>query len=281
MVDRTKSRAFERRGGRDRLRLYFSLTGAQYRSQMQYRGSFLLDLAANVVITALDFLAVFLVMVRFRTMAGWSLSEVIFLYGSSAVSFSTAEFFCGAFAGFDRWVVRGEFDRFLIRPLPIVFQMLSGEVQLRRVGRILQGTAALVLALVLLRPAWGIGDCLFFCVMLLSGFALFLAIFITGATISFWTPQTSELTNILTYGGQFMTSYPMNIYQVWMRSIFTFLIPMAFVNFYPAVRLLGKPDPFGLPPWIPFASPLIAAGALSIALAFWTTGVRHYQSTGS
>jgi ABC-2 type transport system permease protein len=110
---------------------------------------------------------------------------------------------------------------------------------------------------------------------------VFLAIFIAGAATAFWTPQTGELTNMFSFGGQFMTSYPMHIYQSWMRSVFTFVIPMAFVNFYPSLYLLGKPDPLGLPSWMPFVSPLPAAAVLAGALAFWRLGVRRYQSTGS
>jgi ABC-2 type transport system permease protein len=110
---------------------------------------------------------------------------------------------------------------------------------------------------------------------------VFLAIFIVGAATAFWTPQTGELTNMFSFGGQFMTSYPMHIYQSWMRSIFTFVIPLAFVNYYPALYLLGKPDPLGLPLWTPFLAPLLAGAVLGGAAAFWRVGVRRYQSTGS
>ena len=54
-----------------------------------------------------------------------------------------------------------------------------------------------------------------------------------------------------------MTSYPMHIYQEWLVSLFTFIIPMAFINYYPALYLLDKPDPFGLPPFMPFLSPIV------------------------
>ena len=102
--------------------------------------------------------------------------------------------------------------------------------------------------------------------MLVGGALFFMAIFILGATCSFWTPQTAELANIFTYGGQFMTSYPMHIYEAWMRSLFTFVIPMAFINYYPALYLLGKPDPFGLPAWTPFLAPFVAPLTFGVAL---------------
>ena len=67
-------------------------------------------------------------------------------------------------------------------------------------------------------------------VTLAGGALFFVAIFMAGATMAFWTPQTSELTNIFTYGGQFMVSYPMHVYEAWMRAFFTFVLPMAFIT---------------------------------------------------
>ncbi len=220
-------------------------------------------------------------MTRFQSIGAWRLPEVAFLYGASSISLSFAELTVGAFDYFDRLVVRGEFDQVLLRPLGTVFQMVTAAFPLRRLGRFSQGLAALIYALVMLRPAWDVGHILFAGVMLIGGAIFFVAIFVVGATAAFWTPQTAELTNIFTYGGQFMTSYPMHIYEQWLRAIFTFVIPMAFINYYPALYLLDKPDPFGLPAWVPFLSPLVALIALGGALAIWRVGVRHYQSTGS
>jgi ABC-2 type transport system permease protein len=263
------------------LRLYFRLLGAQLRSEMQYRTSFMAELFGSFLITGLDFVAIAILLTRFQAIGGWTLTEVALLYGASAISLSLAELFVGAFDDFDKWVVRGEFDRVLIRPLGVVFQMLAGALPLRRLGRMSQGLIVLIYALSTLRPAWGAGQWLYLAVMLAGGALFFMAIFITGATMAFWTPQTAELTNIFTYGGQFMTSYPMHIYEEWMRAVFTFVIPMAFINYYPALYLLGKPDPFGLPAWLPFLAPVVAVIAFAAAIMFWRVGVRRYQSTGS
>jgi ABC-2 type transport system permease protein len=261
--------------------LYVRLMGAQLRGQMQYRASFIAELIGNFMITALDFALVAILLVRFRAIGGWTLAEVVFLFGSSSISLALAELFVGSFDNFEQWVVRGDFDRVLQRPLPVVYQMITGSLALRRFGRMAQGAIALGIALVLLRPGWDVGHVLFFGVMLVGGAIFFMAIFILGATLSFWSPQSAELANIFTYGGQFMTSYPMHIYEAWMRSLFTFVIPMAFINYYPALYLLGKPDPVGLPGWVPFLAPVVALLVFGVAVRVWRFGVRHYQSTGS
>jgi ABC-2 type transport system permease protein len=263
------------------LRLYFRLMGARLRSEMQYRVSLLAETFGAVVITALDFVAIAFLLLRFDAIGGWALAEVAFLYGASSVSLSLAELVAGGFDYFDRMVVRGEFDRLLLRPLGLIFQMLTEALAVRRIGRLAQGAAALGFALAHLRLAWGAGELLFFAAMLLGGALFFLAIMIAGATACFWSPQTAELTNIFTYGGQFMTSYPLSIYEQWVRSLFTFVLPLAFINYYPALFLLDKPDPFGLPAWTPFLAPVVAVGVFAGTVRLWRAGVRRYQSTGS
>ncbi len=263
------------------LRLYIRLIGAQIRSEKQYRASLLAETFGAFIITVLDFIAIVILLGRFQEIGGWTLAEVAFLYGVSTISFSLAELHAGGFDFFDRLVVRGEFDRLLIRPLGAFFQVLTEAWPLRRFGHLGQGIIAFAFAMSVLRPAWSLFGWFFLAVTLAGGVLFFLAIFVIGSTACFWSPQTSELTNIFSYGGQFMTSYPMSIYERWMRHLFTFVIPMAFVNYYPALYLLGKPDPFGMPHWLPFLSPFVAVAMFAAALAFWRFGVRHYQSTGS
>jgi len=263
------------------LRLYIRLIGAQIRSEMQYRASLLAETFGAFLVTALDFAAIVILLNRFQGIGGWSLAEVAFLYGASSISFTLAELNAGGFDFFDQIVVRGDFDRLLIRPLDTFFQMLTEAWPLRRFGRLLQGVIAFTFAMTTLRPAWDGLHWAFLVVMLLGGMLFFFAILMIGSTACFWSPQTSELTNVFTYGGQFMTSYPMSIYERWMQGVFTFLIPMAFINYYPSLWLLGKPAPLGLPAWLPFLAPFVAVAVFAAALAFWRFGVRHYQSTGN
>ena len=169
---------------------------------------------------------------------------------ASAVSFALAELLIGGFEDFEAWVVRGEFDQLLLRPLPITFQMITARVSdaaLRpagagadRAGRVRSSCCKPRLE--------SMSRCSSSRSCCIGGMLLFMAIFVVGATTSFWAPQAHEAVNIFSYGGQFMTSYPMHIYQEWLVSMFTFVIPMAFINYYPSLYLLDKPDPFGLPP---------------------------------
>jgi ABC-2 type transport system permease protein len=58
-------------------------------------------------------------------------------------------------------------------------------------------------------------------------------------------------------------------------------VPAAFVNYYPSLYILGKDDPFGLPSWFSFVSPLVAVVLFFVARLAWFSAVRHYRSTGT
>ena len=265
------------------LNTYRRLISIRIRGQMQYRTAFLFDVLATAFITTVEFGSLALIFQRFENIGGWTLAEVAFLYGIIAVSFGTMDML---FSGFDpqsfgQHVRRGTFDQLLLRPVDITVQVLGSEFIMRRLGRIIQGLAIFIFALIMLKFQWTAGKVLYLPVVYISQVLFFGGLFIIGATISFWTVESLEVVNIFTYGGNEMMSYPMHIYPKWMVRFFTFIIPAIFLNYYPALFFLGKPDPFNLSPVAQFLAPIAGLSVMLIALAFWRYGIRHYQSTGT
>jgi len=265
------------------LDLYRRLIGVQIRSQLQYRAAFLTDLIGQGMATGIWFLSLALILQRFESIGGWSLGEVAFLYGTVETAFGTMDMI---FSGFDprffgQQVRRGTFDQLLLRPVSITLQVLGSEFVLRRMGRIVQGVAILAVAVTLTDVRWTPLKLAYLPVVLTSLVCFFGGLFIIGSTITFWTIESIEVVNIFTYGGSELMSYPMHIYQEWMRRFFTYIVPAIFLNYYPALFILDKPDPFGLPPFAPFLAPAAGFGVLAAGLALWRFGIRHYQSTGS
>jgi len=263
------------------LGLYFRLIGARIRGQMQYRVSFLLETTAQFLITFIDFLEIYFIFNRIPSLRGWSLEEVALLYGLTATAFAIEEFIGRGFDLFHRKIVRGDFDRVLIRPWGTFFQMLADEFPLRRFGRLGQAVLVLAFAVRSVGLRWTWAKAVYLPVALISGCVFYLAIIIAQATFCFWTVQAVEFANIFTYGGTEMSSYPFEIYAEWFRKFFTFVIPLAFVSYFPALYLLDRPDPLGFPAWFAFLTPPVCFAVLALAIVFWRYGVRHYQSTGS
>jgi ABC-2 type transport system permease protein len=265
----------------DALALYVRLVGAQIRSQLQYRVSFALDLVGNVLISFLDFAAILILFENVPALDGWTLHEVAFLYASTCISFAFVDLVIGHLDLFPRMIREGTFDLVLVRPRGTLFQVIASDFAIRRFGKALQGLLVFVFALTGLDIDWDAGRIAMLGVMLVAGGLIFASVWIAGATIAFWTVDGGEFTNAFTYGGNFLTQYPISIYGEWLRRFLAFVVPMAFVCYFPALYILGKPDPLGFPRAFQFASPLVALAAAVAAGAVWTIAVRHYRSFGS
>jgi ABC-2 type transport system permease protein len=265
------------------LGLYRRLIAANLRSQMSYRASFWLESLASFSATITAFLTLALILERFNNIAGWTLWEVAFLYGMVETAFGVMDML---FSGFDPQnfgvqVRLGRFDQLLLRPASITLQVLGSEFVLRRLGRIAQGLVVLGLVFSKLNIHWTLAKLAYLPVVFASLVAFYGGLFVIGATITFWTVESIEAINIFTYGGSELMAYPMQIYQDWMRLFFTYVVPAIFLNYYPALYFLDKPDPFHLPVWAHFLAPLAGFGVLGAGMLFWRYGLRHYQSTGS
>lgn len=117
--------------------------------------------------------------------------------------------------------------------------------------------------------------------MLLSGAAIFGAVYVAGAAFQFWAQDAAEAQSAFTFGGLTLLQYPPTVFARDFVIGVTFVVPLAFVNWLPALYVLGRPYPVGLPWWLAFTPPLVAAGSCALAGLAWRAGVRSYRSTGS
>lgn len=262
--------------------LYRLMAGSRLRSQMQYRESFLVSMVIGFLGLSAEFLAIIILFNRFDNLIGWSVGEVAFLYGIASVSFGLAEMVGAGFDIFPETIRRGEFDRVLLRPQSAFVQVLSGDFQLRRLGRISQGLMVLGFAFAWTSVDWTLAKLTYMPAVVFCGTVLYISFFVLGATLCFWTVESVEVINIITYGGTEFASYPLPIYHLLMQRFFTFVIPLAFVSYFPSLYLLDRPEAGDWPLWLLIVSPLAAAAFLAIVARFaWGFGVKHYRSTGS
>ena len=223
--------------------LYWRYTGVSLRAQMQYKASFWMLSLAQFLVTGMEFLGIWMLFARFGSLRGWSLAGVALLYGLVNVSFALADAFGRGFDMFSNLVKTGDFDRLLLRPRSLALQVAARELLLTRVGRLAQGVAVLAWALHALPIGWTAARMVFLLATIAGGTALFFALFVLQATVSFWTIESLELMNILTYGSTEAGQYPLTIYRTWFRLFFTFVAPLASVNIIPARVLLCANPP--------------------------------------
>ncbi|MFF9122994.1 ABC transporter permease [Streptomyces sp. NPDC014889] len=263
------------------LRAYRLIAAMWIRSTMAYRASFVMTTAGSFVATALDFVAILLMFSRVDALGGYALPEIAFLYGLSATSFGLADLAIGSMDRLGRRVRDGSLDTLLVRPAPVLAQVAADRFALRRLGRVTQGALVLGWALMRLDVDWTPLRLLLMPVMVVSGCVIFCAVFVAGAAFQFVAQDASEVQNAFTYGGTTLLQYPPTVFAKELVRGVTFVLPLAFVNWLPALYVLGRPYPLDLPRWTAFASPLVAVACCALAGAAWRVGLRSYRSTGN
>lgn len=266
----------------DALALYLRLVAQSVRAQLQYRVSFLLMAFGSFVASVVEAIGIWALFERFGRLGEWELGHVAFLYGLVNAAFASCEALGRGFDVFARdFVKTGAFDRVLLRPRSTVLQLAGHELQMHRLGRLVQGLLVLGVGMALLDIDWTVWRVGLLLLTFLAALAFFYALFIVQATLAFWTTESLELINTLTYGGTETAQYPLAIYRPWFRRFFTYVVPLGCISYFPAVAIFGIDDPLGTSRLFQIVSPLAGFAFLGLALGFWRFGIRRYTSTGS
>jgi ABC-2 type transport system permease protein len=261
--------------------MYGLLAWTWIRAAAQYPVSMAMLALATAVVTGLDLAAIALMFARAPRIAGFNAPEVLFLYGTAGLSFALADIILGTAERLGQHVRQGTLDAMLVRPVSPLIQVATEEFSPRRFGKLVAPVAVLAIVLPRLDVSWTPERVLLVPVMVGAGVAMFAALWVLTAAVQFVVIDGHQATKAVTYGGGFLTQYPLGIFgRDFVRGL-TFIIPLAFVNWEPTLYLLGRADPLGLPAPFRFASPAVAVLLCTLAAVAWRAGLRHYRSTGS
>ena len=258
------------------VRLYGHYVSISVRSAMQYKASFLLTAVGQFLVSFNVFLGILFMFKRFSAVEGFTYSQVLLCFSILLLEFSLAEMVARGFDMFPDMVRTGEFDRVLVRPQSEVLQVLGSEFELTRMGRMLQAVVMFVYGISAGGVSWDITKVLIIINMLVGGIVVFSAMFLIYAAFSFFSLEGLEFMNIFTDGGRELGRYPLGIYGNAVLKFFTFCVPLAMIQYYPLLYLIGKENRkiVGLCP---------LAGILFLIPCYiiWKIGVKHYTSSGS
>ncbi|MVU76050.1 ABC transporter permease [Nocardia sp. ET3-3] len=259
---------------------YRAVLGSRLRAQQAYPLSFATDLLGAFLIGIVEFAEMWVIFHNVPRLGGLDLDGMLLLFGLSNTSFAIADMIVGHADTLPTYIRMGRLDAFYLRPQPLLLQLMTSDIQLRRVARI--GVAATVLSFGMARNAiqWTPEHVLLFTTTLLSGIAIFSGLFVCAAGVQFFLIDGAELTNAFTYGGSYASMQPTSVFPTPMKLVFGFLVPVAFTSYLPAVALLGAPESALLPGWLAWAAPVAAAWVWAVALFLWRLGTRHYQGGG-
>jgi viologen exporter family transport system permease protein len=265
----------------DAVRGFYVIAGAWVRAALTYRTSFGIMVFVQVALTFLDFAAIIIMFGHLNAFGGFSLAQIALLYAMSGFALGAADLLVGNSEALGRRIRDGSFDQMLVRPVPPLVQVAADRFAIRRIGRIAQSLAVLAWALSSAPIDWNVARVVVLVGAMLCGAVIFCAIFVMGGAFQVFAGDAAEVSNAFTYGGNTLTQYPLTIYPTELVKGVTFIVPIAFVNWYPGLYILDMDDPFDLPSWFQFASPVAAVVFVVAAAAFWRTAVRRYRSTGS
>lgn len=263
------------------MRKYFKLYKmflSQYlKSLMEYRIDFFIGLFGFFLAQATGIAFLYLIFQRIPTLNGWSFYEVMFIYGFAQLPKGLDHLFTdNLWALSGRIIVRGEFDKYLLRPINPLFHLLAEVFQPDAFGELLVGIILVLVSLSKLGITISVINILMFILLVIFSTLIYSSIKLLLASIAFWI-KYSQAILFTGYMLSDFVKYPINIYANWLQKILTFMIPFAFTAYFPAGYFLGKVN------FLNATCGTVLAGSLSFCIAYfvWLQGIKVYESSGS
>jgi ABC-2 type transport system permease protein len=248
------------------------------KSVLEYRLAALFASAGQFLSALLAIVSLDLLFKRFGNLSGWSFAEAGICFAVTFIAFALSECFARGFDVFSGMVIRGDFDRVLLRPRSPMLQVLGAKTEITRVARVLLGAAVLSIVIPRAGIDWNPLKIVTLILMIAGGAAVFTGVFILGAAVCFYTLEGLEVINIFTDGGRELASYPLPVYGTWVRRFFTFVIPFGCMNYLPLMFVTGRAAAH---PYLYMLTPLLGFVFLIPCAAVWGAGIRRYTSSGS
>ncbi len=259
------------------LKIYARCAIQYIKARMQYRDDFIIcsiGMAFSCITT------IFVFRILFNTipnLAGWSFDEILFIYAFFLLSITPVQFFVDNiwFLRYD--IISGAFIKYYLKPINILFYYMSERVDIKGFSQLALGVATFIYASVRLRMEWDLTRIFLLGIAWFSASLVAISVLIIAGSTGFWLFGGSLPVLNLAIKIRDFSPFPTTVFTGFFRILFTYLIPIGFVAFYPA-QLFLKP---GTAPLLAYASPLIGIGFFMLAYFIWSKGVDSYAGTGS
>lgn len=259
---------------------YARLVGSRVRSQLSYRSSFVIDLVNAFLLGLLEFSEIYVLLANAPTLGGLTFGQAALVFALANLGFSLADLAFGQVDSMPTYIREGTLEAFLVRPLPLLAQLVTADFQLRRVGRAVFALVVLVVVLARVPLVITPGTVYLLVVTPPVGMAIYSALFVLAGGVQFFLVDGAEFTNSFVYGSAYAGQVPGSTLLAPMRVLFTFVVPATVASYLPSLLILGLPGPSLLPSWLGWCGPLFALWIWLIALLAWRAGVRRYTGAG-
>lgn len=246
------------------------------KSKMQYRADFIISSLGMVITNIAGYISFWLIYQNFSSINGWSYYEIQFLYGFSLLAISPAQLLFDNLWNLSKHVNDGKFIAYCFRPINLFFYYVAETFDLKGISQVILGLLVLISSWSKLGIPVSVGNILLFLVVLLTSSLVMCAILTFASGTSFWFIQSHY---IVMFFCQFKdyAKYPITIFNSVLRFLFSFIIPMGFIAYYPSLFFVHTSE-ISI---ITYLSPLFGVAFFYLAYKFWMYGAKKYSGTGS
>jgi ABC-2 type transport system permease protein len=256
--------------------LFFDYMKNYMKTKLTYRADFWLEVLSDLLFQGVNLFFIVVVFLHTPLLGGWTQAQVLFIYGYFMIPYGIFSCFFNLWGFSERYIVKGEMDRILTRPVYNLAQLILENMD----PPSLVGSVAGAIIMGLAWPNIGVSlswtDPLVFLVLVFGSILIYAGVYILLTAIGFFVDAPTGILpliwNIQNYG-----RYPINVYNKVITILLTWVIPFAFVGFYPAAYFL---DPVH---WGSMAlmTPVVGVVFATIGILFWNLGVKKYRGAGS
>mgnify|MGYP001053951819 CR=1 FL=1 len=261
------------------MRRYIRLLGVFLRTtislQMEYRANFVIYLVSALLQACGALFGLFILSGDGEPIGGWSYREASVVVGI----FTIMQGFIGAVLipnlnKMSEMVRNGTMDFTLLKPIDAQFLVSTRNVEPFGMIDCIIGLIIIVVAssgLPEMRPL----TIVLGCVLLGAAMLIVYAIWFMLTTTAFWFVKVANITQLFEgffHAGQF----PISAFPSWVRVLFTFILPIAFITTAPAEALIGR---FSINTIV--AALVLALLLLVAARWLWNFAVSSYTSASS
>ena len=246
--------------------------------RMEYRVDFLVECLAGLLQQATGLLVLDFTFNHFHMLKDWRREDVFFIYGFSLIPMAFFDSFSMSFYMFsDKYIVGGELDRLLLRPVNSLFQLIMEGISFDFLADLTLGIGVLSYAWRAAGPPLSLAVVLQFALCVFGAWGVVTGVFLGLTAVSFWSQDRLSfmppIYNLLSFA-----RYPLNIYKPFVQILLTWVVPFGFVAFYPAAGFLKQGEFYSD---FSRAVPIAGLVMLTVGISAWHFGVRKYSGAGS
>ena len=256
--------------------LVFNYLSMHLKKALEYKASFIMITISQALYLLIELITVFALFDRFNLLNTFNKYELLLGFCSVWAGYSICEMFGRGFDEFSKLIVNGDFDLLLIRPRNIYLQIFGSDICYEKVGRVIFSLLLYIYSCVKVIHNITILKILLLVFMVIACVCIIMALFILGASFCFISIEGIEFINIFTNGTRQVSQYPLSIYNKAFRFIFTYVIPISLINYYP-IKYLTDTSNNIMYVFLPF----VTIFYLFISIKIFNLGINKYTSTGS